>query len=485
MVAILLLIVACLILTKSRSAYLATLVSVAALCAHFGRSWLKPKIVLATAGALAALVCGAAALGGVDREILTQASKSLGYRWQYWQATLSMIKDHPWLGCGSGAFQDFYTQYKLPEASEEVRDPHNLLFEICATAGIPALLAMTTLLASLAWIIFKAKQTIVAPEPEIVATRDDRLTAKAVAASAAAGCGLAWVVGRLTGLSLDFESLAFCLVVGGAVLWVLRDWIEAGQLPAWLLGIGLMALCVNLLAAGGIAFPGVAGAFWLLSGLIVNDYQASLQRGDVPISGRRFLPIGGLIAMLVAAYACYLTAYGPVLQSYAGLFRAEQAAGANQAAARRDALRAAAIADPLSVEPWRELVDIAFQQWQDRPAADARREFETADDMTLRLQPHSSSGWAGSGRRFLEAFDTTHDPVDAKLAVSRFSRAVELYPNNPTLRAELALALDAAGDTKRAAAEADEARRLDAITPHADKKLSSELTKRLLHIGSR
>ncbi len=49
-----------------------------------------------------------------------------------------MIADHPWLGCGPGNFQDFYTQYKLPEASEEIADPHNFLLEIWATAGTPA-----------------------------------------------------------------------------------------------------------------------------------------------------------------------------------------------------------------------------------------------------------------------------------------------------------------------------------------------------------
>ena len=53
-----------------------------------------------------------------------------------------MIADRPWLGCGPGNFQDVYTQYKLPEASEEVADPHDFLFEVWATAGTPALLAL-------------------------------------------------------------------------------------------------------------------------------------------------------------------------------------------------------------------------------------------------------------------------------------------------------------------------------------------------------
>ena len=53
-----------------------------------------------------------------------------------------MIHDHPWLGCGPGNFGDYYTQYKLPIASEEIKDPHNFLFEVAANAGLPALLAL-------------------------------------------------------------------------------------------------------------------------------------------------------------------------------------------------------------------------------------------------------------------------------------------------------------------------------------------------------
>ena len=71
-----------------------------------------------------------------------KAATSLGYRLQYWQATLHMIADRPWLGCGPGNFQDVYTRYKLPEASEEVADPHDFLLEVWATAGTPAMLAL-------------------------------------------------------------------------------------------------------------------------------------------------------------------------------------------------------------------------------------------------------------------------------------------------------------------------------------------------------
>ena len=65
-----------------------------------------------------------------------------------------MIAAHPWLGCGPGNFQEAYTLYKLPEASEEIADPHNFLLEVWATAGTPAavgLLAVLGCFAFAAW----------------------------------------------------------------------------------------------------------------------------------------------------------------------------------------------------------------------------------------------------------------------------------------------------------------------------------------------
>jgi len=123
--AIVLLAGGCLLLTKSRSAYLALAAgllllpfSVPAVRQTFRRrlAWMS----IAVAGVL--LVAGVA-VRGVDSAILTEAGKSLGYRLEYWQSSWAMIKGHPWFGCGPGNFQDCYTQYKLPQASEEIQDP--------------------------------------------------------------------------------------------------------------------------------------------------------------------------------------------------------------------------------------------------------------------------------------------------------------------------------------------------------------------------
>ena len=55
-----------------------------------------------------------------------------------------------------------------------------------------------------------------------------------------------------------------------------------------------------------------------------------------------------------------------------------------------------------------------------------------------------------------------------------------LYPNSGLCRAKLALAHQAAGDTRAFRREADRALRLDEQTPHKEKKLPPELRRTLL-----
>ena len=88
--------------------------------------------------------------------MLSEAPKSLLYRWQYWRGAAAMMADYPWFGCGPGNFQTYYTAYKAPEASETVADPHNFLLEVGAGSGAPALAALVALLAVFSWRVGRA-----------------------------------------------------------------------------------------------------------------------------------------------------------------------------------------------------------------------------------------------------------------------------------------------------------------------------------------
>ena len=41
-----------------------------------------------------------------------------------------------WSGVGPANFAMPYLRHKLPQASEEIQDPHNMILEVWATAGI-------------------------------------------------------------------------------------------------------------------------------------------------------------------------------------------------------------------------------------------------------------------------------------------------------------------------------------------------------------
>ena len=114
--------------------------------------WKLPAVVGLT---VAVLLTMGIAVGGLDRQVFSEASKSLGYRAQYWQSTMRMIAECPLTGCGPGNFQYEYTRFKLPEASEEVADPHNFLLEVWATAGTPAMLALLAVLMCFGWAMWK------------------------------------------------------------------------------------------------------------------------------------------------------------------------------------------------------------------------------------------------------------------------------------------------------------------------------------------
>src|SRR5687768_5897865 len=106
LLAIALAIAGCLLLTKSRTAYLATAAGLA-LVALYGRpsGWrLDWKLPAALAGIMVVLGLAAVYFGGLDAQVLSESPKSVLYRLEYWQATAAMIADQPLFGCGPGNF---------------------------------------------------------------------------------------------------------------------------------------------------------------------------------------------------------------------------------------------------------------------------------------------------------------------------------------------------------------------------------------------
>ncbi len=277
------LLLACLILTKSRSAWIGLGVG---LLLSGWREWtgISWRTRLVTAGVLVVALGGLAALATaahqLDRAVLTESTKSFRYRIEYWRGTWALITESSprfWRGVGPGNFAGPYLRHKLPYSSEEIKDPHNLVLEVWATSGVFAAVLLVIALGRV------SRETLGPPRPA-AAERievekpppypgfEEALPPRSSAwVWVCAGLG-GWLgvvaLGQLNPF-LD-EDLGRWVVLGLA--W---GWSAVMLAPLWrrrpiaglAAGAGAVAVIVNLLAAGGIGIPPVALGLWTLAAL--------------------------------------------------------------------------------------------------------------------------------------------------------------------------------------------------------------------------
>ncbi len=434
-------------------------------------------------GALLAVIVVAAILGGgLDVQVLSEAAKSLDYRFEYWQATLDLVAHYPILGVGPGEFQDYYTQFKLPEASEEVRDPHNFLLEIWASGGTLALLAITAVLAGFGWHVWEQLHPApespegTAPSPAKSANPTDRVPL--VVAGTVVALPLAFCAGLPFGFYLSVPQMVIALVIGGAMIAALWRWIASGTMPARLAAIALLVLSIHWLAAGGLSFPGVADTFWILLALGLNGPAGAVVPRAAKSWWRRLLPSVALGITVSAAVGCYFSALLPVMRCRAEMIGAANPR-LNDQARIAGWLRAVA-ADAFAVDPWIEMARLAGQRALENPD-DAlwRKRLLTAVSSVIALRGHSSATWNEMAELFRAIYDKAPSEALAERILQLSRGAAYLYPNSARLQAEYGLALAQAGDDKDARRVAGRALELDELTPHADKKLSRDLKRRI------
>ena len=89
-------------------------------------------------GGYCLLIAGGAAYGTLRG---TLPSDSLRFRWQYWTATAQVIADAPWTGVGRENFAAPYLRYKPAEATEEIRNAHDVWLALLAELGVLGLAA--------------------------------------------------------------------------------------------------------------------------------------------------------------------------------------------------------------------------------------------------------------------------------------------------------------------------------------------------------
>ncbi len=471
------LVAACLLMTGSRSAHLAIAGGVGLVFLFGGRRrWIDWRIAAGLGVAVGLVGVFVVIWGPRDAPVVGAAIKSASYRFEYWQATAAMIADYPLWGCSPGCFQDYYTAYKLPQASETVADPHNFVLEIWATAGTPALLALFALATVFTWRLTGGAPAAAsnAPSDSTSPTSDspsetESLAAWAIYLGAAMGVLLAFAAGALTNLLPD-ARLVVAAVLAGVCVAPLLGWARRGALPASAPVIALVVLLVNLLAAGGISYPNVAINGWLCLALAINLVDPS--REDSDTTPRAWIPQTTPVRWATFGFGvlCVLSAW---LTAYAPLRARTMYANplVNMPGNAEPILRSVTDTDPLWDDPWVRICYSHHSRWLGGGGQIAKSRFDEAVEDLYRRNQQSFSHRRQVGDWQLNAYRYLDDPQSLNEAIKAYREAVERYPNHAGLNAQLAWTLHLAGDAG-AAELADRALNLDAQHPHVEQKLN-------------
>lgn len=471
----------CLLLTKSRTAWVGTMVgTVLLLLGAWGvrLNRRRAAILAGTAGSLVVVAFVLGQVGGLDRQVLTESTKSLQYRMQYWVATWPMIKDHPWLGVGPGQFRWQYLHYKLPEASEEIADPHNLLFDVAANGGIVALIGLVGLV--VITIVRTIRQNGLSSDETVSPSKSTPFDPYGRILAAIAG--VAWCLLLLFGIE---DRLLIVLPIVVLIMWWLRGEIEAsGNRDAVLKSAVVAAwtaLLVHLLGAGGIGMPAVSLLILALVA-VLDAPKTETSPVSVPVKGG--VPVSLVAASLVGLVGINLTAIQPHAVAQEKLRLGDEFVTRGQLERADAEYRMAAEADPFSSEPRRRRAELAYRQVESGHFR-SNESFLNAVGLMREAQARDPGGFQDDrrlGEWWLAKWQVTADKRDAEESVESFRKAWRKYPTNALLMADLVSALQADAQVGEAVSVAKQALSQDALNrekQHVDRYLPDNVKRKL------
>jgi len=460
----------CLVLTRSRSAYVASTLGILGLLVSISngqeRQSLRRSVLLILVLGLG-LIGIAFAARRLDVTVFNESFKSLGYRFQYWRSTFAMIMEYPWFGCGPGNFQQYFAQFKLPQTSETVTDPHNLLLEIWATAG------SLTLLAS-GWLAYSFWHQF----------REHRQESRAVAIGDPVGTVMPIYLGAFVGGSIPvfFLSSHESVLLGVFVVVVfgvnkIHPWVQAGSLSPNVVAIALAAWMINLLTAGGIGIPGVAITGWLLlamalprpdimPGMLSRRWTGVLLGGSVLLAGIFY--VTGLLPLYQSS--AQMAVGAGAIQEAEQLLLDELPGAAEQSWEQgRNAWLAAAESDPYSAIPWIQLTRLYWKQWKRTEQVGDYEQLRAMAIRAIQLNQQSYVLQMMIGDYYLDVAGK-HE-VALEEALQCYQKAQRLYPASAIIVARLAYIYELNEDRESSSRLAKRALELDGLNPHMEFKL--------------
>ena len=488
-IAILVVILFGLMLTKSKGAIIGLFFAAFALALYyrFGR-WLgaHKKAVLITC--LLITLTGSAIIiqYGLTHDRLPGGNSTL-VRWQYWRAAAEMFADHPLTGVGPGNFGNFYPRYKPPAAPESVADPHNFILSMLSQfgpLGLAAFLAMIAVPLAKVTKLATAKNAPIKHKPE----RDEKILLPVILAAASAMLLLIRPLLMPTSIEAPPEVLlyvTFAFFIVPAAVFFIAFFMLAGQIrlsrktktktaspesrmPSSAIPIlfcALLAVAVHNLIDFAIFEPPVFTTFWALLACMLAAYFNEHPQKIMTLRRKPAVTIAVFALCSVTAWAYLTYAFLPDERVAGKIFDAKQAMSAGQFEIAHNLLEAAERDDPLSPDPPATharfyLRNFQWSQSQDRnlllqaehhllsaikkdPATyknfekltetySRLAELPTEDDpqvwrqKALDAATHAVERYPGCGRLHLDLAQTAEQLGKTDLAITHYKRAIEI-----------------------------------------------------------
>lgn len=494
-----------LLLTKSRTAWLAAIVGIGlgGLLVLQMSSRFKTRtvaVVVACTIGLGAFVVGM--IAWIDSAIILEAGKSFLYRMEYWHGAWQLALRSPWFGYGPLAFQSEYTTVKSMVASENPADPHNMWMEILVSGGFPLLAisilgAMWLVCRSVLW-YWNAPATRVQESSEadenceVDDMREDRLLVGNRALELLVDAGAMVVLSLILFFGLIVYSVnpksdlllnSLVFGIGAAVcFWFVRstNFTDRGRRVASI--VMVLVVMIHFMFSGGWMQPGAMSP--LIVGLagIVGWCSDSWRSNSVVRGSAK--PLRFLV--LISAWIVTIGIFGVVT------LQPERSRGTIAQMHFENRLSEIPAEDYFGIldasgwdpDPASWLMREVFQRLTDRNLGQASRLkwLEIYKQARRRWLANDPRNWLVASQisimdaSVIEASKNAgFDPVgflEMNDVIAATGRASKLNPSSASCHLQTAVFLYWAQDIEAAKASLEMAEKIDQTTPHADRKIS-------------
>lgn len=256
----------------------------------------------------------------------------LNFRWSYWVGSAALFADHPLLGVGWNNFAAGYLPYRVARATEEIRDPHNLLLRFFCELGIVGGLA------ALAWLVISAWEST-RPVVRVAAPDDAPGFHRRELRSIGGLVGLSLLVGAIANIDFSlpvdgwlFElvrrALFAILLFLGLLLAAMHGGkrVEIDQRPAPLLLLSMSVAALLLMLHSTIDFALFENATTLLFAVLLGTTIGLRWPSHAGSRRRTGVARGALVAALLAWLVVAIFVAWPATAAEDAAWRADQAA---------------------------------------------------------------------------------------------------------------------------------------------------------------